>query len=193
MDDDPVARAETLALVEDELDRMGRLVADLQTLTKSTQPAFLSLAAVDLAELTDEVLTRARALGERDWRTDGIAAGTAVADRQRLVQALLQLVSNALAHTGPGDTVAIGTGIDGDEVVLWVRDSGPGVPAGVRDRLFDRFVHGPASEGCGLGLSIVEAIARAHGGRAALLDPGPGSTRFGLVLPLRRVDPGGVP
>jgi signal transduction histidine kinase len=190
MDDDPAARAETLDLVVDELDRMGRLVADLQTLTKSTQPAFLHPAPVDLSVLTDVVLSRARGLGDRDWRLDGAAEVVVLADRQRLVQALLQLVSNAVAQTAPGDTIAVGSRVDGDEVVLWVRDSGPGVPPEARDRLFDRFVHGEASDGSGLGLSIVEAIARAHGGRAALLDPGPGSTRFGLLLPERRPEPG---
>jgi signal transduction histidine kinase len=115
---------------------------------------------------------------------------TVLADRQRLVQALLQLVSNAVAQTVPGDTIAVGSRVDGDGMVLWVRDSGPGVPAEARDRLFDRFVHGEASDGSGLGLSIVEAIASAHGGRAALLDPGPGGTRFGLLLPVRRHEPG---
>ncbi len=190
MDDDPASRAETLDLVVDELDRMGRLVADLQTLTKSTQPAFLSPAPVDLSVLTEEVLARARGLGDRDWRLDGAAGVTVLADRQRLVQALLQLVSNAVAQTVPGDTIAVGSRVDGDGMVLWVRDSGPGVPAEARDRLFDRFVHGEASDGSGLGLSIVEAIASAHGGRAALLDPGPGGTRFGLLLPVRRHEPG---
>lgn len=192
MDDDPAGRAETLALVDDELDRMGRLVADLQTLTRSSQPAFLSLEPVDVAELTDEVLARAGALGERNWQVDGIANVVVTADRHRLVQALLQLVSNSLAHTTEADTIALGSRAGSDELVLWVRDSGAGVPAEVRDTLFDRFVHSGDSEGSGLGLSIVDAIARAHGGRAVLLDPGPGSTRFGLVLPVRRMA-GGQP
>ena len=184
MDDDPTGRAETLALVDDELDRMGRLVADLQTLTRSSQPAFLTLGPVEVADLVDEVLARARALGEREWQLDGSTRAVVTADRQRLVQALLQLVSNSVAHTGPGDAITIGSALDGSEVLLWVRDSGPGVPAELRASLFDRFVHDPDATGSGLGLSIVAAIAAAHGGRAELLDPGPGSTRFGLVLPL---------
>lgn len=183
IDDDPAGRAETLALVDDELARMGRLVADLQTLTKSTQPSFLDRGPVNVADLIEEVLSRARFLGDRTWLLDGTAEEVIQADRHRLVQALMALVSNAVDHTQPGDVLALGSARVGTEVLLWVRDTGSGVPPGARDRLFDRFAREEGSEGTGLGLSIVAAIALAHGGRAVLLDPGPGSTRFALVLP----------
>ncbi|MGB7982285.1 MAG: HAMP domain-containing sensor histidine kinase [Candidatus Nanopelagicales bacterium] len=188
LDDDPAARVETLALVDDELDRMGQLVADLQTLTKSTQPAFLNFGPVDLGQLVEEVTARARPLADRRWADEGGPAHEILADRHRLVQALLQLVDNAVTHTDPGARIAVGARADDDQVTLWVTDTGPGVPAELRDHLFDRFVHDSDRSGSGLGLSIVAAIARAHGGYAALLDPGPGGTRFGLVLPMRRPD-----
>ena len=88
---------------------------------------------MDVAELTDEVLARAGALGERNWQVDGIANVVVTADRHRLVQALLQLVSNSLAHTTEADTIALGSRAGSDELVLWVRDSGAGVPAELLD------------------------------------------------------------
>jgi signal transduction histidine kinase len=75
------------------------------------------------------------------------------------------------------------------EVRFWVRDSGPGVPIEDRERIFERFYRGrsarPRSEGAGLGLSIVRAIAEAHGGRVELVSqPGRGAT-FTIIVPLQ--------
>ena len=74
-----------------------------------------------------------------------------------------------MRHTVPGGWIGIGSAIDGGEARLWVADSGQGVAPKDRDRIFERFVRGADSrrraEGSGLGLSIVAAIAHAHGGR----------------------------
>lgn len=183
MSEDDPRHPETLALVSDELDRMGRLVADLQTLTKSSQPSFLTRAPVDVATLTETLRDRAAALADRDWQVAEVAHAVIDADRQRLLQAMLQLASNAAAHTRPGQPIWIGSRQEDDTVRLWVRDSGPGVSPDLAAHVFDRFVHEPDGTGAGLGLSIVEAIARAHGGRAELSDPGPPGATFALVLP----------
>lgn len=200
--DDPVEVEQTRALLVDEIDRMARLVGDLILLAKSDRPDFLDSAPVDLDDLIAQVVAKARALGERDWSTDHVpgatgpatALGQVVLDEQRITQALLQLADNAVKHTAPGTTIGIGAEIAGSTVRLWVRDQGAGVPVADRERIFERFGRSrvaPGDEGFGLGLSIVTAIALAHGGRAHVTDVpaalgGPPGACFVLELPAVR-------
>jgi len=188
MGDDPDDRRRTLELVSDELERMSRMVDDLLTLARSDQPDFLRQRIVDLDELTIRMLENARGLAPRDWRVDGTADGRATLDEQRLMQAVLQLAANAVRHTADGELVALGSAVHDGEVRFWVRDSGPGVRVEDRDRIFERFYRGRSghrrSDGAGLGLSIVQAIAEAHGGRVELDSvPGDGAT-FTVVIPI---------
>jgi signal transduction histidine kinase len=188
--DDPSERARTLALLDDELARARRMVDDLITLARADRPDFVRHGPVDLGDLTRRVLDKARGLGARDWVLDGVADEPIWADEQRLTQAILQLVENAIRHTTRNDLVAIGSSVAGTQVRLWVRDSGPGVPVEDQAAIFERFVRGRSgrrrAEGSGLGLSIVGAIAEAHGGRVALESaPGEGAT-FSITFPLRR-------
>ncbi|WP_432562358.1 sensor histidine kinase [Kineococcus sp. SYSU DK003] len=195
---DPRDVADTRDLVLDELARMTRLVDDLTLLAKARRPDFVTLAPVEVGQLLDDVLDKVVPLGPRQWRVDERAEACATADAQRLTQALLQLVSNAVKFTSPGDLVALGSAVRGGDLLLWVRDSGPGIEAADLDRIFERFgraATGRGVEGSGLGLSIVTAIAEAHGGRVDVHSaPGVGSS-FVLVLPLgpRPVDPPGGP
>lgn len=186
---DPAEEAESLALVLDELDRMQRMVDDLLTLARAERPGFLAIDTVELADLTDEVLSRATVLGERQWRLDAVATGAIHADRQRLLQAAMNLVSNAVRYTAEGATVAIGSSLSEREARLWVRDDGPGIPEEERSRIFERFTRGAGTtaQGTGLGLAIVSAIAEAHGGRVELessTTPGSSGTTFTIVIPL---------
>jgi signal transduction histidine kinase len=189
--DDPEERAETVALVTDELDRMGRYVADLLVLAKQEAPDFFRLEPVDLGDLVTDALAKVRTLADRRWSVDEAPASGAVwllADRERLNQALVNLVANAVEHTGAGDVVALGGRLVDGEVRLWVRDSGPGVDPAVRERIFDRFVRADASQaarpgGSGLGLAIVAAIARGHRGRVEVGEAPGGGALFTLVLP----------
>lgn len=202
MGDDPGEREETRALVLDELARMNRMVDDLLVLAKSERPDFLKLEEVNLTELTVEVVAKARGMADRAWRVDATADAVIVADGQRLTQALMQLVSNAVRHTSAGDRIAVGSRVippsrgdttTGDRLpshsraVLWVADSGAGVAAEDAERIFERFARGNdagRTEGAGLGLAIVRSIARAHGGEVRLADQdGPGA-RFELELPM---------
>ncbi len=187
---DPVERQETTALVTEELDRMSRVVEDLLLLANAEQPDFIQTAPVEIAEFTTDVTIKARALGDRDWRLDACATGEVSADRQRLTQAMLNLARNAIDHTPPDAEVAIGSAWDNDGIRFWVRDTGPGIAAADRERIFERFARGGSgrrrSDGAGLGLAIVRSVVEAHGGRI-LLDsrPGEGAT-FTIVLPGRR-------
>jgi two-component system, OmpR family, sensor kinase len=186
MGDDPEEGRETLELVADELDRMGRLVNDLLLLAKASRPDFLEPQTIDLDDLTRELFAKASALAERDWRLAAVGSGRIVADRQRLTQALMNLSQNAVAHTREGDAVELGSELAGHGVRLWVRDTGPGVPEHEQARIFERFVRlngGRHAEGAGLGLAITRAVAEAHGGRVEL-DSRPGAgARFTVIIP----------
>ncbi|MFS0884685.1 sensor histidine kinase [Aeromicrobium sp. 179-A 4D2 NHS] len=183
--DDPADVEATRALLLDEIDRMSRLVDELLMLAKARRPDFVQRGPVDLEALGEGVVARCRALADRDWRTDLTAHGTADLDGQRVTQALLQLADNAVRHTGPGDAITIGSRSSATEVELWVADSGPGVDPAVRDRIFERFTSTGAHDGFGLGLSIVSAIAVAHGGTATLDDtPAGAGAVFRLRLPI---------
>ncbi|HVL64647.1 MAG TPA: ATP-binding protein [Actinomycetota bacterium] len=187
MGDDPAERRETIALVLDELDRMNRIVDELLVLAKAEQQDFLRSEVVDLEALTNEVLSKAQALADRRWRLESTGTGRIVGDRQRLTQALMQLAQNASQHTSEGDVILLGSSLEHGVARLWVTDTGPGIDPDDHERIFQRFARGRngkrRSEGAGLGLSIVQAIAESHGGRVELWSrPGSGST-FTIVIP----------
>jgi signal transduction histidine kinase len=187
MGDDPEERQKTTRLVMDELDRMGRMVNDLLVLARAEQPDFLDLEVVDVKALTEEVFAKARALASRRWEIEQLGHGRVVADRQRLTQALVQLAQNATGHTREGDLVALGSAISDMEARFWVTDTGPGIRPEDQQRIFERFARAPDGrrlEGAGLGLSIVQAIAEAHGGRVEVRSrPGTGAT-FTVRIPV---------
>jgi two-component system, OmpR family, sensor kinase len=184
--DDPEDRRQTMELVQDELRRMDRIVDELLTLAKAERPDFLWLEPVQTDALLEEVLDKVRPLANRDWRFEGSATEPILADEQRMVQAVMNLVHNAIRATKEHDTIAIGAAADGDHVRVWVRDTGPGIEPEQRERIFDRFARGPdeprGDGGSGLGLAIVRAIAEAHRGRIEL-DSSPIGSTFTLVLP----------
>lgn len=189
----PAEVAETRALLLDEVDRMARLVGDLILLAKSDRPDFLDLGDVDPSDLLATALGKARGLGERAWALELPSPGaadalppTVVMDGQRMTQALLALADNAVKHTGAGDRIAFGAALHGSLLRCWVHDGGAGVAPEDRERIFGRFGRAavpPGDEGFGLGLSIVDAIAHAHGG-TAYVDPHTRSgARFVLDVP----------
>lgn len=179
----------TRALLIDEVDRMSRLVNDLLMLAKARRPDFVTPVPTDVATLTQGVLDRARGLADRRWVLDESADVEVPLDGQRITQALLQLCDNAVRFTEVHDEIAVGSRVAGDELQLWVRDTGPGVDPATREVVFERFSRGPAAgaappehEGFGLGLSIVRAIASAHGGEVTL-DPTTGGATFRIHVP----------
>jgi two-component system, OmpR family, sensor kinase len=187
MGDDPAEREETVRLVTDELDRMSRIVEHLLLLAKAERPDFVSPEPVQLAELTADVYVKARTLGERDWQLAEVADREAELDPQRITQAMVQLAQNAVQHTTAGQRIRIGSRAEGSSVELYVVDSGPGVQPQDAEVIFERFRRGTArrgarGSGAGLGLSIVRAIAEAHGGRVRLHDTEGGGATFVLTL-----------
>lgn len=191
VEDDPVQRAETIAIATEELDRMTRYVDDLLVVAKSAQPDFLHLDLVDVGDLVADLVPRASALGARDWVAGPAPAPGEVivlADGGRLGQALLALVTNAVQHTEDGDRIEVGAVVTPDAVRFHVADTGVGIAPGTGDDLFVRFSRSASGrsrrpEGTGLGLAIVAAIAHAHGGTVGVDGaPGEGAT-FHVEIP----------
>ncbi|MGH8984314.1 MAG: sensor histidine kinase [Acidimicrobiia bacterium] len=187
MGDDPEERCQTLELVTDELGRMSRMVDDLVLLAKAERPGFLERQPVDVAAFTRDLHDKIRTLAQREWRLDHAAAVTLMADRQRLTQALTNLAENATQHTEDGDLIAVGSESTRDEVRIWVRDAGAGIDPADQQRIFERFSRAAngrrRSDGAGLGLAIVRAIAAAHGGRVELHSSVGAGATFTLVVP----------
>ncbi|GAB3529768.1 sensor histidine kinase [Arthrobacter monumenti] len=186
-DPEDVGSAQTIAL--DELDRMHLLVDDLVTLANVDRPDFVREQELDVGKLTDDVLDKARPLGKRRWIIDARTSRTCSVDPRRITQAWLQLAANAVKFSEPGSTIALGSQVVDDRLKLWVRDEGIGVAPADQSRIFERFNRGSRtsrSEGSGLGLTIVSAIARAHGGSVGLESASGVGSIFTLDLPVFR-------
>jgi signal transduction histidine kinase len=174
--------------IEEEAGRMGMLVGDLLELARLDRGSSLELGPVDLTELARDAVADATAAAPgRAFTLDAPDTLPAVADEARVRQVLANLLANVTAHTAGGAVVRLGRSPDGafpdgafpDGVFIEVADEGPGMTEADGARAFDRFHRAgrTARGGSGLGLSIVAAIAAAHGGRAALRSaPGAGTT-----------------
>ncbi|GAA0264453.1 HAMP domain-containing sensor histidine kinase [Actinomadura nitritigenes] len=178
-----------LGRIEAESVRMTDLVDDLLLLARLDAGRPLESEPVDLTRLVLDATSDARAAGP-DHRWEMVLPEepvTITGDARRLHQLLANLLANARTHTPPGTHVTVRlTQPLPPAVVLEVEDDGPGVPAEVRDEIFQRFVradHGRSrtAGGTGLGLSIVQAVAAAHGGTARLV----GRSTFRITLPGR--------
>ena len=188
LEKNPGDNSASLEIVKDELSRMSRLVFDLQTLTKSNQPDFVSVAPVDIGQLNDELFVKAESLADRTWTPAELTQQLVVSiDRQRITQAVLQLADNAAKQTKPEDTIQVGVETGSDYVAFFVSDCGPGIPVAEREKIVKRFARGQThiekGEGSGLGLAVVEAIAKAHGGYLRIDSSPLGGAWVGIVLP----------
>lgn len=187
---DPLDIEATNEIVLDELDRMQRLVDDLLLLARAERPDFIQPYAVPLSEVATEARQRAEHLGPRDWRLVIDSDVWVDADRQRLLQSLLQLAANAVRHTSENDVITIGASRTPAGPSLWVEDSGEGIAPEDQQRIFERFSRLPGAtrdSATGLGLTIVQAIADGHGGTVELESELGVGSRFTIVLPPSRV------
>ena len=185
--DDPSERAEATTVINDELERMSRLVDDLLLLARSDRADFLRPEPLDLDLFTQELMAKARTLGSREWRIDRADVALFVGDPHRLTSAVMNLAQNAVKYTREGQVIAIGSSHERGRIRIWVRDEGTGIEQHEQARIFERFARGlqqsEHGHGAGLGLAIVKAIVEAHGGWVELASrPGGGST-FTLVIP----------
>lgn len=154
-------------------DRMARLVEQLLVLARvDPESGRQPFEAVDLARLAEALCAeRAPTALARGYSLELAATPARARGWGPWLEILLgNLVDNALRHTPPGSRIVVSTGADSARAWLAVRDDGPGIPPDQREALLGRFARGPdaAEDGCGLGLSIVERIAEAHGARLAL-------------------------
>ena len=177
--------------------RMRRLVADLLLLARADAGRRAPRKHVELAEILRDAAAEAAPLADaRQLTVDADPASGAAGSEATVVDGspddlhrlALNLIENALIHTPPGSSVQTSVRRDGDAVVLEVADDGPGVPAQIRGRVFERFARGggdggAVAGGSGLGLAIVRAVAEAHDGTVELQEAGGGGARFRVRLP----------
>ena len=198
------ADEETLSDLAPELARLRRLSEDLSALSRAQERGFdLRLQPVDLHGLLARTAERLRPQFRDAGVSLHVAAGPAqshaTADPDRIGQVLTNLLGNALAATPPGGTVAVALRSGGPTVQISVSDTGVGIDSADLSRIFERFyrVRVPASEvvrkggrhGSGIGLTIAQGIARAHGGDLIAASPGRGlGSTFVLELPARVPD-----
>lgn len=194
--DRPEDLAKTMARIESEATRMGVLVEDLLMLARMDQGAPLARERVDLADVVTESVEAARAADpSRTIHLQAAGPVWVVGDGLRLRQVLDNVLTNFRIHTPSGTAARVALRADG-QAVAEVADEGPGVPADLGDRVFERFIRGDPSRsrergGAGLGLSIASEIARAHGGTLELVPSERGAT-FRLTLPLADEPSGSV-
>jgi signal transduction histidine kinase len=178
-------RHRTLVAIRDEAARIARIVKDLQTFARRK---VLTLAAVDLNAIVRTEVAGAElapALAELKTTLRLAEPLAAVAgDAAQIAEIVRHLLRNAAGATPRGGEIAVETRAEDGVVRLVVRDTGRGIPAAERDRIFDPFFPGnPKGQGPGLGLAVSLAIARAHGGDLELLDTGERGSAFRLTLP----------
>jgi two-component system, OmpR family, sensor kinase len=155
--------------------RMGYLVEDLLMLARMDQSRELEINDVNLSELVQEAVTSAQAAGPDHTITTSIDSGvTTKGDGDKIYQVVTNLLANARTHTPAGTAINVSVRKDGADSLIIVADHGPGLSTQDQARIFERFYRVDASrqrnskEGSGLGLSIVDAVMRAHGGEVTV-------------------------
>ncbi len=181
--------AAALGRIESESARMSGLVEDLLLLARLDQGRPLEREPVDLKVILEDAAADARVIDPtRAVTVGGSGPLVALGDDPRLRQVVANLVTNALAYTPPGSPLELLGRQEGERVRLAVSDHGPGIPAEIRAKIFDRFWRADESRqrargGSGLGLSLVAAIVAAHGGTVYVAETKGGGATFVVELP----------
>lgn len=184
--------AERLAVCHSELLRLARLVGDLELLAQAEAEPSLKIGKLQV----QEVIHQAVGAFEAAFADKGVELGQKPvggalmvrADRDKLVQILENLLSNALKYTPPGGRVELEACANGEQAVFEVSDTGPGIPDEELPFIFERFFRGDPSRtrstgGAGLGLAIAMALTRAQGGTIEVESRIGEGSRFRVILP----------
>lgn len=189
---DPTDVHQTRDIGLDELHRMSLLVNDLVTLAQTNRTDFIRPTPIDISTLMRDITAKAVALGTRDWSLKANATGIVTVDAARITQAMLQLCANAVQFSEPASPIELGSAIrsraaGASELLLWVADAGVGISSADQETIFKRFGrggNGERTQGSGLGLNIVAAIAEAHGGEIRVESTLGAGSIFILSVPL---------
>jgi two-component system OmpR family sensor kinase len=186
-----VDQAVIMRRIEEESARMKTLVEDLLLLARLDETRTVDRSEVDLAVLAADACTDAVATDRgRRVSLDAPVPVLVAGNPDHLRQAIANLVSNALHHTPSGTAIELSAHPVDGRAVLTVRDHGPGLDPDALSHVFERFWQADAARvgsGAGLGLSIVDSIAREHGGRARATNAPDGGAVFSLELPMAAV------
>jgi two-component system, OmpR family, sensor kinase len=173
--------------------RMSGLVSDLLLLARADAGRQVARTDIDLARIAAEALEEVAPLaGERRLESQLDGPLPMHGNPDELYRMVRNLLENAIRHTPDKATVELTARGDEEEALLEVLDDGPGIPAGIQDQVFNRFVRGPGPAdtigggGSGLGLAIVRAVADSHGGSVEAGKSTYGGARFSVRLPLEK-------
>jgi signal transduction histidine kinase len=171
----------------DELGRIEHILERLLLLAKSKQPDFVIPEDVDVQAFMEDLLVRWSGTVPRGWHLGDVPAGTLRVDPEALRIALDALIENAVKYTDGPERIELSARRRGGDLVIEVADEGQGLPPGESERIFERFARADtarsrAEGGAGLGLAIVDAIAKAHRGSCSAESTGTG-TVFRLRFP----------
>jgi signal transduction histidine kinase/CheY-like chemotaxis protein len=193
----PEAVSKPVGIVSRQARRLARLVDDLLDITRITEGKLvLDRRPVDMGQILRQAAESSRAFMEMRRHEPSITIGEGVlavdGDPARLEQVVCNLLHNAAKFTPGGGTVSASVGLEGDRVILRVKDTGVGIDQELLPRVFDIFTQGAPSlarqEGLGVGLSLVRGLVEMHGGRVEAVSEGPerGSE---FVVSLPGIDP----
>jgi two-component system OmpR family sensor kinase len=188
------AQQETLASIEAQVLRLSRLTSDLRKLAE-LEGRPLERVPVDIAELLQEAVTLAQEQPEAEARRLTLTLPQApwpvpdiLGDWDLLFLATYNLLDNALKFTRPGDTVEVRASEGGTFVIIEVADTGPGIPQEELPRVWEELYRGQGAQGVpgsGLGLALVRAIVKRHGGQVTLRSRAGQGTVVTMRLPVQ--------
>jgi signal transduction histidine kinase len=179
----------TLDLVAEELQRTSTLVSDLLSLARLEGGPPPPFAVIDLGQVVEEAVVRAQALGERRFSFQHGGQLPVRGNQDLLLQAILNLLTNAVRYTRPGGRIEVSSYADDGIAAVEVADDGPGIPEEDLERIFDRFYRsqrrprGLEGGGSGLGLAIARRLVQLHGGELRAYNRPGGGALFVLELP----------
>ena len=185
--DDPTTATKLIQNMYKEALGLSRLCEELLDLSRLDLSAHVNKEEVDLKEFFSSFVVKASILAKE--RRLILREGPPVvlrADTRMLEQILYNLLDNAVRHTKRGQEIAVGWGIEGEEVKIWVADEGEGISPQDFPHIFEPFYQGEAGSGkggTGLGLTLVKAMVEAHGGRVEVKSTPRRGTRFFLYFP----------